>query len=360
KTYETSNVPCGQKIIKNKHMKKIILAGLVSFVLTSCFKEIDPVSIDFPVEETFTVQNSIKTTQTYYKLYEKAGQEISTASPSSWDLAFESAGDGSRVMLGWSTKSRAHKTGKYNISDVSPDEVNDYRSNSDQWVFDDPSYTNYLDSLSLTGWEDGEVYIQERGVEKDNYYLIQFVEKNADTYTFNYAKATDNQNVQTYTISRSDGLNYVHFSFDDNAIVTVEPRRTEWDLLFTPYYGWWETDDPGVFAPWGMSGILINYESGVMVAQIFDANIDFGDIDESYIASSEFTDWKGVIGANWKLLGSATSTDMYTMDPNKKYLLKKYDAQTGVFKYFKLRIIGYKLDGEDHHPKVEFKFLADE
>ncbi|RLD65102.1 MAG: hypothetical protein DRI95_09430 [Bacteroidetes bacterium] len=342
-------------------MKKIVLiSGLVSFVFASCFKEIDTVPLELTIEKTFTVQNSIQTTQTYYYLYENVGLEVITASPRSWDLAFESAGEGSRVMLGWATSSIAHKTGKYNIADVSQTEILDYINNSGDWMFDDPAYTNYLDSLSLQNWEDGEVYVQNRGVESDNYYLIQFVEKTDDSYTFNYAKATDNQNVQTYTINRSDGLSYIHFSFDDNETVTVEPRNVDWDLLFTPYLGWWETLTPGEYSPYTQSGILINYETGVEVAQIFDPSIDFEDIDESYIATSEFTDWKGVIGSNWKVLGGTDSENLYNMDPDKKYLLKKYDPVSGFYKYFKLRIIDYKLDGEDHHPTVEFKFLAKE
>ena len=341
-------------------MKKIILLALVSFIFTSCFKEIDTVPLELTIESTFTVQNSIKSIQSYYILYENTGQEVSTASPSSWDLAFESAGEGSRVMLGWSSGSLVHKSGKYTIPDVNEDEVLDYINNSNKWAFDDPAYTNYLDSLSLQNWEDGEVYIQNRGVVKNNYYLIQFVSKTVDSYTFNYAKVTDNQNVQTYTINRSDGLNYIHFSFDDNETVTVEPRNVDWDLVFTPYLGWWETLTQGEYSPYTQSGILINYESGVEVARIFDEDIDFEDIDETYIASSELTDWKGVIGSNWKLLAPTGSENIYIMDIKKKYLLKKYDLQTGVYMYFKLRIIDYKLNGEDHHPTVEFKFLAEE
>ena len=48
-------------------MKKIVLiSGLVSFVFASCFKEIDTVPLELTIEKTFTVQNSIQTTQTYY------------------------------------------------------------------------------------------------------------------------------------------------------------------------------------------------------------------------------------------------------------------------------------------------------
>jgi len=340
-------------------MKKFMLIGVVSFVFTSCFKEIDTAPMERTVEDAFTVQNSIQTTQTYYYLYENVGMEVSTSSPRSWDLAFESAGDGNKVLIGWATGSIAHKTGRDKIEEFSQNEILSYLEDSVNWTFDDPAYTNFVDSLSLQFWEDGKVYIQNRGVESDNYYLIQFVEKTDDSYTFNYAKATDNSNIQTFIITRSDGLNYIYFSFDEGgSIVTVEPRSVEWDMVFSPYLGWWETLTVGEYSPYTQSGILINNEGGVRVAQIFDENIDFEDIDSTYITASEFTDWKGVIGSNWKLLGGTDSENLYNMDPNKKYLLKKYDIQTEAYKYFKLRIIDYKLNGKDHHPTVEFKFLG--
>ena len=110
-------------------MKKLILIALVSFIFSSCFKEIDTEPLVRTIESTFTVQNSIQTTQTYYYLYENRGVEVSTAAPRSWDLAFESAGEGTRVMLGWSTGSTVHKTGKFNISEVSQNDILDYINN---------------------------------------------------------------------------------------------------------------------------------------------------------------------------------------------------------------------------------------
>lgn len=341
-------------------MKRLILAGLVSFVFTSCFKEIDIVPIERTIESTFTVLNSMRSYQTYYYFHENTAEEVGSVSPSTWDLAFESAGENNRVIIGWSSASLIHKSGKYDISEVSENDVLEFINDTEGWNFDDPAYTNYLDSLALQYWEDGEVYVLNRGATSDNYYLIQFVEKTEDTYTFNYSKATDNQNIQTYTINRSSGLNYICFSFEENAEVTVEPRTIDWDIVFTPYLGWWETLVEGEFSPYNQSGILINNEGGVRVAQIFDENIEFEDIDSLFIATSEFSSWKGAIGSNWKILGGTDSENLYNMDPNKKYILKKYDSISGVYKYFKLRMIDYKLNGEDHYPTVEFEFLANE
>lgn len=340
-------------------MKKIIALAFVSFIITSCFKEIDTVPLERTIEKTFTVQNSIKNTQTFYRLYETSAVVLSENSPSIWDLAFESAGNQGRVLSNYARQAITIKSGKFNIDELTQGDIINLIP-SDRWMFDDPAYTNFKDSLSLKDWENGEVYVLKRGTNDENdYYKIQFVEKTDAAYVINYSKATESTH-QTATIRRTDGLAYVYFSFNTNATVVVEPLITSWHLMFTPYYGWYETLTPGEYSPYNLSGILINYEGGVEVAQIFDANIDFEDIDESYIAKSNFTDWKGAIGSNWKLLGNTDAENLYTMDPDKKYLVKVFDQDEGVFKYFKLRIIDYKLNGEDHHPTVEFKFLANE
>jgi hypothetical protein len=129
--------------------------------------------------------------------------------------------------------------------------------------------------------------------------------------------------------------------------------------MFSPYLGWWESTT-GEFSPYIQSGALINNENGVRIARIFDPEIEFEDIDSTFIYNYEYTDMKGAIGSNWKLLGAVGSPNLYTMDPDKKYILKKFDYESSKTMYFKLQIIDYKLDGEDHHPTVAFKFLGNE
>jgi hypothetical protein len=336
----------------------IFIFSVALITLSSCIKEIDTTPIPRTVEETFTVQNSIKQVQSYFKFYENTVLEVSTASPFSWDLAFESAGSGNRVLIGWGTKSRAINSGKFDIADLSQAEILDLIDNPDIWKFNDPTYINVADSIYLRNWENGEVYIHDRGRESNTYYVFQFVSRNETSYTIKYASAQSLNNISEATIYRSSGYNYVSFSYEENSVVEVEPLYTDWDILFTPYTGWWETDEPGIYAPFFVSGIMINNEYGVRVAHVFDPAIEFSDIDLSYIDDYEFTDMKGAIGADWKILGAVGSPNLYTMDPDKKYLLKKYDPEGDRDMYFKLQIVDYKLDGEDHHPTVEFKFLG--
>lgn len=340
--------------------RTLYVVFLAILICTSCFEEIDLEPIPRTIDESITVEHSIKRIQSYYRFYENTVLEVNTASPSSWDLAFESAGEGNRVLTGWASSSIIVKTGIRDFNEVTQEMILNLIDNSEDWTFDDPSYINTMDSVSLRNWEDGEIYIQSRGVESDNYYAIQFVSRTDNNYRFRYASAQSLDNVKEAVIERSTGFNYVYFSYSVNDVVQVEPPSREWDIVCTPYLGWWETDTPGEYAPYSQSGILINNEYGVRIARVFDPAIAFEDIGLSFINEYEFTDMKGAIGSNWKLLGSVGSENLYTMDPDKKYIMKKYDYETDRDMYFKLQIVDYKLNGEDHHPTIEFKYLGSE
>ncbi|MCD4710873.1 MAG: hypothetical protein K8R52_08510 [Bacteroidales bacterium] len=329
---------------------------LLLFLLPSCFKEIDTVPIPRTIEETFTVQNSIRELQSYFRFYENTVLEVSTSEPYSWDLAFESAGEGSRVLAGWATYSEVVGSGKYDFSEITIELILDFKENSNEWIFTDPAYVNTIDSVALRNWEDGEIYIQQRGLD---FFVFQFVSKTLDSYTFKYASAQSLDQVYEATIYRSSGFNYVYYSFDQQSALQVEPDSRKWDIVSSPYRGWWETGESGVYAPFNLSGILINNENGVRIAQVFDAEVTFEELDLSSIHEYEFIDMKGAIGSNWKLLGDQNSGNIYTMDPDKKYLMEKYDFESGRLMYFKLQIVDYKLNGADHHPTIEFKFLGE-
>lgn len=343
-----------------KMLQKPGIFLLVMVVAVSCFKEIDTVPIPRTVEATFTVQQSIKRYQSYYRFYKNAVLEVDTSLYTLWDMAFESAGSGNRVLPGWASSSTVVKTGKYEFNELDQDMILDLIENSDEWTFDDPAYLNEIDSLSLRDWENGEIYLQSRGVEKDNYYLIRFVSRSDEAYTFQYVSAQHLDDVKEATVIRSESYNYVYFSYKTESTIVIDPPRANWDIEFTPYLGWWESFNTGEFSPYVQSGALINNETGVRIARVFDTAVSFKEIDYATVSSYEFTDMKGAIGSNWKLLGPVGSVNLYIMDSTKKYILKKIDSETKEEMYFKLQIVAYKLDGEDHHPTVEFKYLGPE
>ncbi len=340
-----------------KVMYKLLVFLLLVTANYSCLKDIDTEPIPRTLDETFTVQQSIKRYMSYYRFYKNTVVEVDTALYTDWDLAFESAGEGNRVLPGWAIGSTVVGSGKYEFSEISQELILAFIDTSDAWSFTDPSYINTFDSCSLKNWEDGEIYIQNRGRTKDNYYVLKFISRTDDSYTFKYASAQSLEDVKETTVYRSEAFNYVYFNYNTESLVTVEPNRLDWDLMFSPYLGWWESTVTGEFSPYTFSGALINNETGVRIAHVFDPEVAFQDISYGDIENYEFTDMKGAVGSNWKLLGPVGSVNLYVMDSTKKYILKKYDSETMDEMYFKFQFVDYKLDGEDHHPTVEFKFL---
>jgi hypothetical protein len=339
-----------------------VVMSAILLITTSCFKDIDTKPIPLPeVEDYFRVEHSIKKIQSFHRFYESSVLEVEYSENSKWDLAFESAGPGSRILLGWATFSTGTPSGKFSFGEITQDLVLELIDTAD-WVFDDPTFVNDYDSLALTGyWENGEIWIQNRGVTSDNYYAIQYVGSDESSYTFRYASVQSLDQVKEATVYRASAFNYVYFSFDTERALTIEPDYREWDILFTPYRGWWETDQEGIYAPFNMSGIMINNEAGVRVAHVFDPEVHFSDIQLSSVLGLDYTDKKGAIGAEWKLLGDPESGNIFTMDTTKKYIIRKPVHESGEIQYYKMRMLEYKNDdAEDHYPTVEFSYLGSE
>jgi len=337
-------------------MKKSILYFTIlslTVLLTSCFSEIDTIPQERTTENVFNSQYSIYSNVTFYKIYENTTAEVSNELIGNWDMAFQSAFEGDNVLINYSTSARTIKTGISEFSEVDKSTVEDL-FNSDQWKFNDPAYSNVKDSVALKDWENKEVYLVYRGFAsrpEEAYYKIQFVSKTPETYTFKYAHVESTQEIEK-TINRTQGLVNVYFSFENDAVVVHEPNIKEWDFYMGPYSGWFETLTTGVFAPYDLTGVMINNEGGVRIAQVFDEDIEYENIDLAMAENLDYTDWKGAIGSTWKLIPS-TENPIYNMDTNKKYVLKLYDGN-----YYKLRFLDfYNLEGEQGYTSFEINVI---
>mgnify|MGYP002713008520 CR=1 FL=1 len=311
-----------------------ILAMAVLF--TSCFLEIDKVPLEKSTQAVFTSTHNIYNSITFFKIYENTTAEVASSPLGTWDLAFQSALEGDNVLVNYTVSATAIKTGTSDFSAVDKNTVNEL-FNSDQWLFNDPAYSNIRDSTALKDWEDGEVYLVYRGstsLPEKAYYKIQFISKTPDSYTFKYAHVED-PGATEKTVDRTQGLTNVYFSFETNELVEYEPNINDWDIYFAPYFGWFETLTPGEYAPYGVTGVMINNEGGVRGSQVFDENIAYEDIDLSMAESLEYSDWKGIVGSTWKNIPSIEDP-VYTMDIKKKYVLKLSDGN-----YYKLRFLDF-------------------
>lgn len=335
--------------------KSILYFSVLNFLVlvSSCFPEIDTIPQERTTEEVFTSQHSIYSNVTFYKIYENTTAEVSNQNLGKWDLAFQSALEGDNVLVNYSVSATAIKTGTSDFSEVDKSTAEDLFK-SDQWKFNDPAYSNVRDSIALKDWEDGEVYLVNRGgavASEKAYYKIQFISKTPETYAFKYAHVESTTEIEK-TINRTQGLANMYFSFDDDNVVVHEPNIKEWDFYFAPYFGWFETLTPGIYSPYNVTGVMVNNEGGVRVAQVFDEDIEYENIDLAMAQNLDYTSWKGVIGSTWKLIPS-TEDPFYNMDTSKKYVLKLNDGN-----YYKLRFLDfYNLEGEQGYTSFEINVI---
>lgn len=302
-------------------------------VLTACFKEIDTV----PMERSpsITMQNKIYDGITFFKITEEYTEETLFQPLGTWDLAFQSSTVGDIVLVNYTSQASAINTG---ISDFASVNKGTYNSlfTSDQWRFNDPSFSNVADSSAMFGWESGNVFIVQKpgGSAGNIIYKVQFVSKTTDSYTFKYAQIEETV-TREYTISRISEMVNVYFSLANNTDVSYEPVINDWHFYLAPYDSWYETNTPGVFQYYYVTGVMINNEGGVTVAEVNDENIDFDNIDMNFANGLNYSEWKGVIGSRWKLVPNPDNP-FYSMDPNRKYIIKLNDGS-----HFKLRFTDF-------------------
>lgn len=341
-----------------KYFKKSTIYILaISLISTSCFQEIDTVALEKSTKTVITSNYYISENVTFYKIYDNTTAEVSNRPIGNWDLAFQSAMEGGIVLVNYTVSAKAISTKSSDFSNVDKKTAEDLLNEHplSEWEFNDPAYSNINDSTALENWENGEVYLVNRGsrtVSQEAFYKVQFISKTLDSYTFKYAHI-ESAHENEVTINRTQGLANIYFSFETESVTEHEPLLEDWDFYFAPYLGWYETLTEGVFAPYSITGAMINNESGVRVSQIFDENVAYEDIDLSIAGGLEFTDWKGVIGSNWKNLPATDGSTGYTMDTSKKYVIKLTDGN-----YYKMRFLDfYNSESEKGYPSFEINLI---
>ena len=331
----------------------VYLAALfVSVFLTSCFQDIDNEAMELPYQERFESPFNISGNATFYKIHENITELVENHKIGGWDLAFQSAKAGDFVLINYTTSAQVIKTGTEIFSEVDKS-LADKLFNSDQWKFNDPSFSNVKDSLALKDWENKEVYILNRGAAfpaEESFYKIQFVSKTETSYTFKYAHIESAEAIEK-TVERSPVYVNQYFSFETGELASFEPIIDNWHFFFSPYIGWYETLTAGVYSPYNVKGVMINNEGGVRVAKIDDENIVYEDISLSDAQAMEFTDFKGVIGSNWKKIPT-TENPVYEMDTDKKYIFKLNDGN-----YYKMRFLDYYSSDTGEQGFTSFEML---
>lgn len=273
--------------------------------------------------------------QAYYDFETNAfvGQHEKTA----WDLGFEASDIGNRIVLNTSKAMAASRT---SMGVAFADVVDTVGA---VWEFDVTS--GNLDSTAIGDWASyGGVYILDRGYSYDGthqgYRKIEFTQISTNEYEIHYANL-DGSGEQTHSIVKDAEYNFTFFSFESNAIASIEPPKEDWDIVFGQYA---HLFDPTF--PYLVTGILSN-RNNVEVAEVFDK--PFEDIEFSDISEYTFSADINVIGYDWKTFTSSS----FTIHPEQNYIVKTTEGL-----YFKIHFIDFYTDsGEKGNPVFEVESL---
>lgn len=340
--------------MRNKHW--LILLS-ICLALTSCFKEDEMIPPHDPgnvITKTIEMQSDYR-----YQVYFDLGTQsvVSTNFKDDWDLGFECSPGGWHVILNTSDFMLAGNTG-----------LKDFAAATDttglDWKYD-PSSGN-LDSTAIGEWvtfpaQDsipsytGDIYMIDRGYDEvgnlRGIRKVAFTGWAEDRYTIRFANL-DGSGEGNLEIIKDPSVNFVFFSFDEGGkVMTLEPPKYSWDLLFTQYTTLLFTND-GLPYPYLVTGVLSN-RAGVVVAQ--DTLYDFPEIDLGVGESFDYSGALDAIGYDWKdVVGDVSTGNVsYVIVPGINYIIR--DA--GGF-YYKLRFISfYNNQGEKGFPTFEYQLL---
>lgn len=326
---------------------------LLTLSMTSCFKEDDPITPYVPPEGLIYIklENSIYENQVFFDFSSESIKKIS--SNSTWQLGFESSGDGFHIIVNSSDFWGVVNTESTDFQKT------DFDLTGEFWWFD--SSTGDLDSTAIGNWVDTttetfsytfHTYIlgQYDGLKYHPYKKLKFMEVTDSTYSFVSANI-DNTETDTVIIHKNDTYNYVHYSLKTSEQISIEPPKETWDVVFSQYQTILYTDD-GVPTPYFVRGTLLNpYKT----TAVLDTTMYFFDIAKEDVYQFHFTRQKDIIGHDWKSVevDEESNSAEYAVRENYNYFI--VDSEDN---YFKMQFLSYtNTDGEKGFPSFQYYHL---
>jgi hypothetical protein len=241
-----------------------------------------------------------------------SGEVVSSNPKTAWELSFEGAPDGWRIMLNGSRLMMA-----WNIGNVDITQPTDTAGMSQAMRIDAPS--GDPDSTAFGDWRgSGNVYVVDLGYnalgQQLGFRKVRPVSVSAAAYTFQVAQLNGSA-LQTVSVAKDPQRSQVHYSFA-NGVVAIAPPDGAWDLVFTQYTHQFYVP----FLPYIVSGVLID-GSTTRVARIPGASFEAVTLADTL--QYPMTRKRDAIGYDWKAYSFETSS--YTVDAGLVYILQ--DAQ---------------------------------
>ena len=330
--------------------------SLLVLVFSSCEKEEQPIKIE---EESVEQENipgdkitasvSIENNYKYQVFYDlETNTEVAQNLTTAWDLAFECGENGYRVKLNYSKGMQVWATNQTSFSNVSS------IPNDAEWTWDNPNGS--LDSTAIEEWgikngnnidSKNEIYVLHLGYDSNGdelkYKKMQMLGLKGDEYSVKIADLSGNNEFVLY-FKKDNDYNFMFLSIPNRELVSIEPPKSDWDLVFTKYTQTFFMPDPFAY---GVTGVLISSNS---TAVYKDTIHGFENIDLEIAKELNYSTDVNTIGYNWK--DYSHDSGGYTILDNS-YVIKNRSGN-----YYKFNLIDfYSSDGQKGDMKFQFQRL---
>lgn len=316
-------------------------ALLTTLSFVACEKREFPIQLPAPGLAQHASVNMGETydDQLYFDF--ETGQVVKTSPVVAWDLAFETEAFSNHVFI-----NGGKNVFIYNTHATDPALVTSAAGiTSDHWLSD--ASCGLPDSTAVGNWLDnnghskGEVYILKVNAQTFWKFIIDSVSQQGYSLRYGDLKALSLNQIY---LPKSSTCSYTYFSFDNGgSIVTPEPPKDSWDIVFTRYRI--------VYAalnnfPYVVSGVLTNPNNTVTQA---DSTSGFSNIQyNATLLQKPFSNARDVVGFDWKKYDF--NTGKYKTDTMKCYVIRNRRGH-----YWKLRFVDfYNNQGLKGAPTFEF------
>ncbi|MTI25968.1 hypothetical protein E1163_13510 [Fulvivirga kasyanovii] len=193
---------------------------------------------------------------------------------------------------------------------------------------------------------DNKVFIIKRDGDQRNWKKIRVL-RNGDNYTLQYADITSTD-FSTIEVAKDDNYNFSFIDLDNGA-ASVEPVKTQWDIMYGYYSVRYSTGGPAI--PYGFKDYIIINRNGVSVAMVMNNETSFEEFSTSHVAGLEFNTAINAMGSEWRDGGGPGSAPSLFED---RYFVIA-DTEGNVFKLKFNRLAS--TTGERGYPEFTFELV---
>ncbi|MDX2303131.1 MAG: HmuY family protein [Microscillaceae bacterium] len=261
-----------------------------------------------------------------------------TVDKKSWDIGFYTASGEHRVVLNGSAGVMARPLNKNDLNAVT---VQDTVGFAALMTIPPPGFDASIGSVAWIDAPDGDLSKTAFGnisaTDTNNQVFIVKdatgtawkkvrVLQNGANYTLQYADI-EGTSFNTLTITKNQDYNHIFFDFT-NGIVSVEPPKDQWDLMYGSYTEILNVGGPGADIPYSFNDYIILNRDQVSVAMVMTSAVSYEDFGISDLAALTFSSKTNAIGASWRQGGGPSSPPALYSD--RFYVIN--DTQGNIYK----------------------------